>query len=98
MGLGVSFYVYIMTNKRETVLYTGMTDDINKRAWEHREHVQRGFSHRYNCEFLVWFETHETRESAFQRERQIKKWNRAWKERLINEMNPEWRDLADTLI
>jgi putative endonuclease len=81
-----------------TVLYTGMTDDINKRAWEHREHTYRGFTHRYNCEFLVWFEMHETRESAVIRERQIKKCNRAWKERLINEMNPDWRDLADTLI
>jgi len=94
----MSFFVYMMTNKRNNVLYVGMTDDINKRAWEHREHILRGFTHRYNCEYLVWVEVHESRESAFVRERQIKKWNRAWKERLINDTNPEWRDLADTLL
>jgi len=92
------FFVYIVTNKNMTVLYTGMTDDINRRAWEHRTHDIKGFTHKYNCEFLVWYECHETRESAFIRERRIKKWRRAWKENMINEMNPDWRDLADALI
>ncbi len=94
----MAFYVYIMTNKPHGVLYTGMTDDINRRAWEHREHVIKGFTDRYNCEILVWYEPHETRHSAFDRERRIKEWKRAWKVRLIEEMNPDWRDLADALI
>ncbi|MEM5516111.1 GIY-YIG nuclease family protein [Henriciella sp. AS95] len=94
----MAFYVYIMTNKPGGVLYIGMTDDINRRAYEHREHILKGFTSKYNCETLVWYEAHETRESAFERERRIKKWERAWKVRLIEEMNPDWRDLADVLI
>ena len=97
--MDTQFYVYIVTNKPGGTLYIGMTDDINKRAWEHREHVLKGsFSDRYNLEMLVWFEVHASRESAFVRERRMKKWNRAWKIKLIEEMNPEWRDLADTLL
>ena len=94
----MAFYVYIVTNKPGGVLYTGMTDDINRRAYEHRGQILKGFASRYNCELLVWFEPHETRKSGFDRERRIKKWNRAWKVRLIEEMNPDWRDLADTLL
>ena len=94
----MAFYVYIMTNKPCGVLYTGMTDDLNRRAWEHREHLIRGFTHKYNCEMLVWFEPHETRVSALAREKRIKEWKRAWKIELIEAMNPEWRDLADTLL
>jgi putative endonuclease len=94
----MAFYVYIMTNKPNGVLYTGMTDDINRRAWEHREHVIGGFTAKYNCEMLVWVEVHEMRETAFERERRIKKWERTWKIRLIEEANPDWRDLADALM
>lgn len=94
----MAFYVYIMTNKPYGVLYTGMTDDINARAWMHREHVSKGFTDKYNCEMLVWYEVHESRESAFIRERRIKEWKREWKIRLIEEMNPGWRDLAENLI
>lgn len=94
----MAFYVYIMTNKPHGVLYTGMTDDINRRAYEHREHLIKGFTDRYNCEMLVWYEPHETREGAFDRERRIKDWKRAWKIRLVEEMNPDRRDLADVLI
>ena len=93
------YFVYIVTNKPGGVLYTGMTDDLNKRAWQHREHILKGsFSDRYNLEMLIWFEAHASRESAFLRERQIKKWNRAWKIRLIEEANPDWRDLAEVLL
>lgn len=93
------FSVYIVTNKPRGTLYTGMTDDLNKRAWQHREHIIKpSFSHRYNLEMLVWFEVHHSRESAFTRERRIKKWEREWKFRLIEEMNPEWRDLAVQLL
>lgn len=93
------YFVYMVTNKPRGVLYIRMTDDLNKRAWQHRDHVIRGsFSDRYNLEMLVWFEAHPSRESAFVRERQMKKWNRVWKIRVIEEMNPEWRDLADVLL
>lgn len=93
------YSVYIVTNRPRGTLYIGMTDDLNKRAWQHRQHVIRGsFSDKYNLEMLVWFEAHPSRESAFVRERRMKKWNRAWKIRLIEEMNPDWRDLADVLL
>ena len=94
----MAFFTYIMTNKPRGVLYCGQTDDINKRAWEHREGVIKGFTHKYNCKMLVWFETFETRDAAITRERQIKNWQRAWKIDLIEERNPNWRDLADVLI
>lgn len=97
--MDTQFYVYIVTNKPHGTLYIGMTDDINKRAWQHREHIMKGaFSDRYNLERLVWFESHPSRESAFTRERRMKKWNRAWKIRIIEAMNPDWRDLADVLL
>lgn len=91
----MAFYVYIVTNKPRGVLYTGMTDDLNRRVWEHREHLRKGFTDKYNCEILVWYEVHETRESAFLRERRIKEWKREWKIRLIEEINPEWRDIEE---
>ncbi|MEM7637476.1 MAG: GIY-YIG nuclease family protein [Pseudomonadota bacterium] len=93
------FYTYIVTNKRRGVLYTGHTEDINKRAWEHRTHVIKGsFSETYNCESLVWFEAYDTRGEAKGREKQIKNWKRDWKIELIEAQNPNWRDLADTLL
>ncbi|MEL7231603.1 MAG: GIY-YIG nuclease family protein [Pseudomonadota bacterium] len=93
------YFVYMVTSKRYGTLYTGITDDLNKRAWQHREHVFKGsFSDKYNCEMLVWFEAHDTREDAFVRERRIKKWRRNWKNELVDEMNPEWRDLAENLL
>ncbi len=91
------FAVYIMSNRRNGVLYTGMTDDLAKRAYEHRNHVIPGFTSKYNCEKLVWYEVHETRESAFARERRMKKWKRDWKIQLIEEMNPTWNDLFDQI-
>ena len=92
------FNVYIMANHRNTVLYIGMTDDLNKRAYEHREHIIKGFTQKYNCEKLVWYEAHPSRDSAFTRERQLKKWKRSWKERLIEQMNANWRDLAELML
>ena len=92
------FYVYIVTNKPHGVLYTGMTDDINKRAHEHRSRLFKGFASRYNCDKLVWFDVFESREAAFTKERQIKEWRRDWKIRMIEEANPNWRDLAQTLL
>ena len=74
-----------------------MTDNLAGRVYQHREGVFTGFTSRYGVKILVWYEAHATRESAFRRERQMKKWNRAWKLQLIEKMNPEWRDLAETI-
>jgi putative endonuclease len=93
----VSFWVYILASRRNGTLYIGMTDDLVRRSWEHRTGAVPGFTRKYGIKMLVWFEQHDTRESAFQRERQLKKWNRAWKLRLIERFNPSWKDLADEL-
>ena len=89
----MAFAVYMVTNRPGGVLYTGHTDDLVRRTHEHRKKMRKGFASTYNCSRLVWYEMHETRESAFVRERRIKKWNRAWKMRLIEENNPQWDDL-----
>jgi putative endonuclease len=91
----VSFFVYTLASKRNGTLYVGMTDDLSRRVWEHQTGVFPGFTSKYGVKTLVWFEVHETRESAFTRERQIKKWKRRWKLQLIEEMNPAWKDLVE---
>src|SRR5205085_8526366 len=93
----MSFFVYMLASKRNGTLYVGMTDDLVKRIWQHRTGALPGFTRKYNVKALVWHETHETRESAFQRERQIKKWNRDWKVDLIEKANPDWRDLWEQI-
>jgi putative endonuclease len=93
----MSFFVYILASGRNGTLYIGMTDNLVRRAWEHRTGAVPGFTRKYGVKLLVWYEIHESRESAFQRERRLKKWNRAWKLELIERFNPEWRDLADEL-
>lgn len=95
--LGKPFYVYILASKRNGTLYIGMTDDLGMRIWNHKQKAFPGFTAKYGVDKLVWFETHDTRESAFRRERQLKKWRRAWKIRMIEESNPDWRDLYETL-
>lgn len=90
----MSFYVYILASRRNGTLYVGMTDSLSERMWQHQTEAFRGFTARYGVKTLVWYEVHETREAAFLRERQIKKWRRNWKLRLIEEVNPEWRDLV----
>lgn len=84
--------VYLMANKRNATIYTGVTSDLVKRAWQHREGVG-GFTTRYNCKLLVWFEQHSTMEHAILREKQIKAGSRAKKVALIEAENPLWRDL-----
>ena len=91
----MAFYVYILASKRNGTLYIGMTDDLVKRVWQHRNEVIPGFTQTYGVKSLVWYEPHESRESAFARERQMKKWNRAWKLEMIERANPNWRDLWD---
>ena len=93
----MAFYVYILANKKNGTLYVGMTDDLVKRIWQHRNDMIDGFTKRYGLKMLVWFEAHESRESAFTRERQIKKWNRMWKLELFEKQNPGWRDLWEDL-
>ncbi|MGI3899064.1 MAG: GIY-YIG nuclease family protein [Janthinobacterium lividum] len=87
-------HVYIMASERNGTLYIGMTDDLNRRVWEHQTEARSGFTKRYGIHMLVWSEQHKSRETAFARERALKKWNRAWKLRLIEDSNPQWRDLA----
>jgi putative endonuclease len=94
----VSFYLYILASRKNGTLYIGMTDDLVRRVWMHREGVLAGFTKEYGVKILVWYEQHETRESAFARERAMKKWNRAWKIELIQKMSPEWRDLYDDVL
>jgi putative endonuclease len=79
----MGFFVYILASKRNGTLYIGMTDDLVKRVWQHRNNVIPGFTQRHGVKMLVWYEPHESRESAFMRERRLKKWNRAWKLALI---------------
>ena len=93
----MAFYVYMLASKRNGTLYIGMTDDLLKRAWMHRNNILPGFTRDYGIKQLVWYETHESRESALLRERQLKKWNRAWKLELIESSNPNWRDLGASL-
>jgi putative endonuclease len=84
----MSFYVYILASRRDGTFYVGMTDDLVKRIWMHRNGVLPGFTKEYGVKMLVWYEQHDTRAAALMRERQLKKWNRAWKLRIIEEMNP----------
>jgi putative endonuclease len=93
----VSFWVYILASRRNGTLYLGMTDNLVRRAWEHRNGVIPGFTHKYGVKMLVWYEQHETRDSTFLREHRMKKWNKAWKLRLIERSNRDWKDLADEL-
>ena len=94
----MSFYVYLLASRRNGTLYLGMTDNLAQRIWMHRTETLPGFTKQYGVKMLVWYEQHETRESAFSRERQIKKWNRAWKLKLVEQMNPTWRDLYDDIL
>lgn len=92
-----SFFVYMLATRKDGPLYVGVTSDLPKRASEHRMHAVPGFTTRYNIDRLVWFEAHENAESAIAREKRIKRWRRAWKIALIEENNPEWRDLFDEI-
>jgi putative endonuclease len=85
--------VYLMASQRNGTLYVGVTSDLIKRIWQHRNHVVDGFTDKYHVELLVWFEQHESMVSAIGREKAIKKWNRAWKLNLIEKTNPDWQDL-----
>ena len=91
-------FVYIMTNRANGTLYVGVTTDLIRRAWEHREAVIEGFTKRHDLKRLVWFEGHDSIVEAIRREKAMKTWLRAWKVRLILVANPGWADLYDGLV
>ncbi len=87
------FYVYILASKKNGTLYVGVTSDLIKRIWEHKEGAVKGFTKKYGVKKLVYFEEFEGPEQAIVREKQVKKWKRAWKIELVEKENSEWRDL-----
>ncbi len=87
------FAVYILASQRNGTLYTGMTSNLPQRIWQHKNNVTEGFATKHNIKTLVWYEIHESAQAAITREKQIKKWNRAWKLDLIETKNPNWQDL-----
>ena len=93
----MAYYVYLMANKRNGTLYVGVTNDLVRRAYEHREGQADGFTKKYAVKNLVYFEVFEEVREAIQRERNLKHWRRAWKIDLIERGNPQWNDLYDTI-
>ena len=87
------YFVYILANKINTTLYVGVTNNLIKRVYEHKNNLVDGFTRQYNVHKLVYYEESNAIESAILREKQLKKWARKWKERLINKINPDWKDL-----
>jgi len=93
-----SYYVYLLASKRNGTLYVGMTNDLSRRLHEHKHGLVDGFTKKYAVHRLVWYETTYTPGRAITLEKQIKKWKRAWKIRLIEESNPTWEDLSVQLV
>ena len=91
------YYVYIMASKRNGTLYIGVTNDLVRRVYEHKNKLVKGFTAKYNVNQLVYFESTPEIESAILREKQLKKWKRKWKLELIEKMNPGWKDLYEEL-
>jgi len=94
----MQYYVYILASNKNGTLYICVTSNLVKRIYEHKNELAEGFTKQYSVHNLVYFEITESVESAIAREKQLKKWNRAWKIRLIEKTNPEWRDLYMELI
>jgi putative endonuclease len=97
ISVNKQFYVYILASKRNGTLYTGITSNLIQRVWQHKNGIIEGFTQKYNVKILVYYEVYENAESAITREKRIKKWRRAWKLNLIEEMNPQWKDLYDDI-
>jgi putative endonuclease len=89
----MAYYVYLLASKKHGTLYLGVANNLVRRVYEHRTKAVPGFTARYGVEKLVWFEVHDTAEAAITREKELKKWRRDWKIRLIEENNPAWDDL-----
>lgn len=92
------FYVYILASKKNGTLYIGITSDLIKRVWQHKTGMSEGFTKKHNVKYLVYYEQHDRAENAIHREKQLKKWNRAWKLALIERFNVNWNDLYDSLL
>ena len=90
-----TYYVYMLTNKTRSTLYTGMTGNLQQRVDQHKNKDIGGFSKRYNLRHLVYYEEHDSPLDAIKREKQIKEWKRAWKDELVESINPAWRDLSE---
>ena len=91
-----SYYVYILTTRKNTVLYTGITNNVIQRVWQHKERLIEGFTKKYSVNKLVHFEEYKNAQEAIHHEKCIKKWKRDWKVKLIETTNPEWKDLYET--
>ena len=90
--------VYLLASQRNGTLYIGVTSDLIKRVWEHKQDSVEGFTKKYDVHDLVWYEQHEDMLAAIAREKTLKEWKRAWKLELIEKMNPEWKDLYEDLV
>jgi putative endonuclease len=90
--------VYILASKRNGTLYIGVTSDLVKRIWEHKNNMVEGFTKRYGIHHLVWYELHDSMGSAIEREKRLKEWKRVWKLELIETSNPDWHDLYQTIL
>ena len=95
MGKKKQYYVYILTNKSNEVLYIGITNDLERRTFEHKNKIVESFTKKYNLTKLIYYEITTDVESAIMREKQLKNWHRDWKINLINQFNPEWKDLSE---
>jgi putative endonuclease len=97
MGKNKQYYIYILTNKSNKVIYIGVTNDLERRMFEHKNKLVEGFTKRYNLTKLVFYEVTEDVQSAISREKQLKNWHRNWKINLISQFNPDWKDLTERL-
>jgi|SRR3989344_2574889 len=93
-----NFFIYILTNKRNGTLYIGITNDLKRRVYEHKNGLVEGFTKKYRLKNLIYYEILNTAESAIRREKQLKKWKRMWKLRVIEEKKPDWKDLYEELL
>ena len=94
----MSYYVYILCSQRNGTLYIGVTNDLARRIYEHKTKIVKGFTEKYGVDKLVYTEEYDDVNDAIHREKCLKKWNRSWKIRLIEEVNPEWKDLSECLL
>ena len=90
-------YIYFLTNQPNRLLYVGVTNDIVRRIAEHKVKINKGFTYKYNCDKLVYYELHTLMTDAIAREKQLKNWKREWKNKLINDFNPQWNDLSEKI-
>jgi putative endonuclease len=90
--------IYILASERNGTLYIGVTSDLVKRIWEYKNNLVKGFTKRYNVHSMVWYELHDNMGSAIEREKNLKEWKRTWKIKLIEEDNPKWSDLYNSIL